>query len=159
MIRVTIFTFLLALVLSGATPARAVMPDEILSDPALEARARELSKGLRCVVCRNQSIDDSNAGIARDMRLLLRERLSAGDDDEAAVAYLVNRYGTYVLLKPPFRATTLILWIGPLILLIVTAYGFARVFRARQRNDELPEPLTDGEQVEIDRLLKELSPQ
>jgi cytochrome c-type biogenesis protein CcmH len=95
-----------------AAPAFAVQPDEVLEDPALEARARELSTGLRCLVCRNESIDESNADLARDMRLLLRERLVEGDTDEEAVAFLVDRYGEYVLLRPTATGANLILWIA-----------------------------------------------
>ena len=118
-----------------ASPARAVNPNEMLSDPALEARARALSEDLRCVVCRNQNIDSSNASIARDMRLVLRERLSAGDTDEEAVRYIVNRFGDYVLLKPPLRASTYLLWASPVLLLIITVAGFALLWRRR------PEPV------------------
>lgn len=100
-----------------AAPALAVQPDEILDDPALEARARDISAGLRCLVCRNESIDDSNAELARDLRLLVRERLVAGDTDEEAVAYIVDRYGEYVLLNPTATGANLILWLaGPLML-------------------------------------------
>ncbi len=98
--------------------AFAVEPDEVLSDPALEARARALSAELRCVVCQNQSIDDSNAPLARDLRILLRERLVAGDTDEEVKQFLVERYGTFVLLKPPFDWSTLLLWLTPLIVLV-----------------------------------------
>ena len=98
--------------------AFAVAPDEVLSDPALEARARALSAELRCVVCQNQSIDDSNAPLARDLRILLRERLVAGDTDEEVKQFLVERYGTFVLLKPPFDWSTLLLWLTPLIVLV-----------------------------------------
>ena len=100
-----------------AAPALAVQPDEILGDPALEARARDISAGLRCLVCRNESIDESNAELARDLRLLVRERLVAGDTDEEAVAYIVDRYGEYVLLNPTATGANLILWLaGPLML-------------------------------------------
>jgi cytochrome c-type biogenesis protein CcmH len=100
-----------------AAPALAVQPDEMLDDPALEARAREISSGLRCLVCRNESIDDSNAELARDLRLLVRERLVAGDSNEEAVAYIVDRYGEYVLLKPKMGGANLLLWLaGPLML-------------------------------------------
>jgi cytochrome c-type biogenesis protein CcmH len=107
----------------------AVEPDEMLPDPVQEARAREISKGLRCVVCRNQSIDDSNAEIARDLRIVLRERISAGDSDQEAVAYLVDRYGAYILLKPPFRIITYLLWIGPLLMLVAAVFGFQTLWR------------------------------
>ena len=106
----------LVFLLSAA--AFAVEPDEVLSDAALEARARALSAELRCVVCQNQSIDDSNAPLARDLRILLRERLVAGDTDEEVKQYLVERYGAFVLLKPPLDARTLLLWLTPLIILV-----------------------------------------
>jgi len=94
-------------------PVLAVNPDEILADPVLEGRAREISKGLRCLVCQNQSIDDSDAGLAKDLRVLVRERLTAGDNDDQVVEFVVARYGDFVLLKPPFMASTLALWLGP----------------------------------------------
>ena len=103
----------LGIALAAAGPAIAVNPDEVLSDPALEERARQISKGLRCVVCQNQSIDDSEAGIARDMRLLVRERLQAGETDAEVRDYLVQRYGEFVLLRPSFGPHTLVLWIAP----------------------------------------------
>lgn len=107
---------ILVLCLIGA-PVFAVQPDEILADAALEARARDISAGLRCLVCRNESIDDSNAELARDLRLLVRERLMAGDSDEAVVAFIVERYGEYVLLNPKTGGANLLLWLaGPLML-------------------------------------------
>src|SRR5213592_3567239 len=111
---------LLALVLALlALPALAVEPSEMLKDPALEARARDIGRGLRCVVCQNQAIDDSNSEVAHDMRRAVRERLVAGDSDAAVFAYMVARYGDYVLLEPPFRPGTLLLWLGgPLVLLV-----------------------------------------
>lgn len=115
---------LLALLLLLATPVVAVQPDEILEDPALEARAREISKGLRCLVCRNENIDDSNADLARDLRLLVRERLVAGDSDEETMAYLVDRYGEYVLLKPSATGSNRVLYLaGPGMLLIAGLGG------------------------------------
>ena len=107
----------------------AVEPNEMLQDPTLEARAETLSKELRCVVCQNQSIDASSAPLARDMRLLVRERIAAGDTDVQAKAYLVERYGNFVLLKPPFQADTLLLWFGPLLILAVA--GVALLMAAR----------------------------
>ena len=107
------------LLLVFAFPAFAVDPSEVLPDPALETRAREIGRSLRCVVCQNQSIDDSNAEVARDMRRAVRERLVAGDNDAAVFDFMVARYGDYVLLNPPFKARTLLLWLGaPLVLLI-----------------------------------------
>ncbi|MES0827211.1 cytochrome c-type biogenesis protein [Ruegeria sp. SCP11] len=108
-----------------ASPLFAVQPDEVLDDPALEQRARDLSTGLRCLVCRNESIDESNAELARDLRLLLRERLVAGDTDEEAIAFIVDRYGEYVLLKPTTTGSNLMLWLaGPIMLLIAAAMGW-----------------------------------
>jgi cytochrome c-type biogenesis protein CcmH len=116
-----------------AAPVAAVQPDEVLSDPVLEARARELSKGLRCLVCRNESIDESNADLARDLRLLVRERLVAGDNDEAAVAFIVDRYGEYVLLRPTVTGSNWLLWAaGPLMLLIAGGVGLVYL-RGRSR--------------------------
>jgi cytochrome c-type biogenesis protein CcmH len=107
----------LALALA-AQPAFAFEPDEILPDAAMEQRARELSLGLRCLVCQNQSIDDSHAPLARDLRLLVRERIKAGDSDDAVLDFVVARYGDFVLLKPPMRGSTLILWLTPVVVLI-----------------------------------------
>jgi len=144
--------WLILMCLLVAAPARAVEPGEMLTDRALETRAREISKGLRCVVCRNQSIDDSNAGIARDMRLVLRERLLAGDSDAEAVDYIVARYGTYVLLAPPVTPATWPLWAGPGVLLVLTTAGFAAMVRGRRA----PAALSEAEREEIARLLKEV---
>jgi cytochrome c-type biogenesis protein CcmH len=120
------------LILMSLLPAQAVMPDEVLSDPALEARARILSKELRCLVCQNQSIDDSDAELAKDLRVIVRERLSAGDSDEAILDFVVERYGEFVLLKPRINAGTVLLWASPLLL--VFAGVFLVVMRQR-RND------------------------
>src|SRR3954468_8332537 len=108
----------LLLVVMVAMPSFAVLPDERLADPALEARARALSKELRCLVCQNESIDDSNADLAHDLRVLVRERLVAGDSDQQVLAYLRSRYGDFVLLRPPFEPATWFLWFGPPGLLI-----------------------------------------
>lgn len=120
-----------------AAGAGAVEPDEMLDDPALEARAQALDRQLRCVVCRSQSIAESDAPLARDMRLVMRERIAAGDSDEAAVGYLVERYGDYVRLRPPLTGTTALLWFFPLLLLALGAAGaFAYVARMRRVADE-----------------------
>src|SRR5712692_5036032 len=126
---------LVAAVLSLAilSPAAALGPDEVLSDPALEARARALSKELRCMVCQNQSIDDSDAPLARDLRILVRERLQAGDNDRQVIDFLVARYGEFVLLKPRFSPHTALLWLGPAAILLVGAFGLfvaARRYRS-----------------------------
>ncbi|MGA2638178.1 cytochrome c-type biogenesis protein [Methylocella sp.] len=133
--------------------AGAVQPDEILADPKLEARARDLSAQLRCMVCQNQSIDDSNAELARDLRLLVRERLTAGDSDDAIRAYLVQRYGDFILLKPPVKAETLALWGAPIVILLV---GGAAIFlNSRRRRAAVLEPqgLSEREAVELKTLL------
>lgn len=132
-------------------PAQAVQPDEILADPALEARARDLSMGLRCLVCQNQSIDDSNAPLARDLRILLRDRLKAGDSDAQAVDFIVARYGDYVLLRPRFNAATWLLWIGPFALLAAAA---AFLFmRRRNKLIDAESALDPQEQAELERLM------
>lgn len=113
----------------------AVEPDEMLADPALEARAETLSKELRCVVCQNQNIDSSSAPLARDMRLLVRERIAAGDTDVQAKAYLVERYGNFVLLRPPFQPNTLLLWFGPLLILAVAAAALLTAARTGAPDD------------------------
>ena len=121
---------LLALAWS-APPAIAVEPDEILEDPALEARARDISAGLRCLVCQNESIDASNAELAKDLRILVRERLVAGDSDEEVRAFMVARYGDFVLLKPPVKPETYLLWFGPAAILLLGALGVGVYLRRR----------------------------
>jgi cytochrome c-type biogenesis protein CcmH len=145
---------LLALALLAAVPAGAVQPDEVLSDPVLESRARELSKGLRCLVCRNESIDESHADLARDLRLLLRERLVAGDSDDEAMAFIVDRYGEYVLLKPTTGGSNLILWIAGPAMLGAGGLIAALYLRRRGRGD-VPgaEALTEDESRRLDEIL------
>lgn len=145
---------ILALVFA-AGPAFAVLPEEQLQDPALEARARHLSKELRCVVCQNQTIDDSDAPLAADLRAILRERLVAGDTDEQAKAYLVERYGDFVLLKPPMNPATLFLWFGPALLLLGGGFGVWRYWRGRAV--VAPQPLDPEEQARLKALLDENS--
>ncbi len=120
---------LFVLLALAPVPAGAVDPGEVLKDAALEVRAREISKGLRCVVCQNQSIDESDATLARDLRLLVRARLAAGDSDEKVVDYVVSRYGDFVLLRPPFKASTLVLWLGPVLILLLGLIAVIRHFR------------------------------
>ena len=137
-------------VLLGALPAFAMNPDEVLADPALEARARAISANLRCLVCQNQSIDDSDADLARDLRLIVRERLVAGDSDEAAVQYIVDRYGEYVLLNPVVAPHTIALWIAaPLVLLIG---GVAVLVGARRKRAVAAPELTEDEQKALEGL-------
>ena len=147
-----------ALVLTIMRPAHAVDPREVLEDPVLETRAREISKGLRCVVCQNQSIDDSDATLARDLRLLVRERLVAGDSDSQVVDYVVSRYGDFVLLKPPFKFATLALWLGPLLfvtLALLAGFAFFRRQRTQQQQtSSAPSSLSDEQRRRLDDLLK-----
>lgn len=135
-----------------AGPAGAVNPDEQLADPALEARAHKLSKELRCVVCQNQSIDDSDATLARDLRIILRERITAGDSDKQAVDYLVARYGSFVQLNPPMRLDTAALWFGPLAVLLVGGVG--AVMYMRGRSPAKAGALTADEEAELAEMLK-----
>jgi len=149
------FFSLLLLLFAFTLPALAVEPSEILPDPALEARAREIGRALRCVVCQNQSIDDSSAEVAHDMRRAVRERLVAGDSNADVFAFMVARYGDYVLLKPPFKAGTLILWLGAPLLLLVA--GAALLLAARRRRNQpivAPKPLDEEERRRLDALLK-----
>jgi cytochrome c-type biogenesis protein CcmH len=143
----------LALVLAlWAAAAGAVEPDELLDDPLLEARARDLSDGLRCPVCRNESIDESQAGVARDIRLFVRERLVAGDSDDAVRAAVVARYGEYVLLRPDASGANLILWIaGPALAL--AGFGIAVSAIRRRASGASPAALTDAERARLDEIL------
>jgi cytochrome c-type biogenesis protein CcmH len=142
----------------GSPAALAVQPDEMLSDAALETRARTLSKELRCMVCQNQSIDDSDAPLARDLRILVRERLQAGDSDRQVIDFLVARYGEFVLLKPRFSAHTALLWLGPAAILLIGAFGLFLIAR-RQRRDsgaagaDGPK-LTEAEEARLSEVLR-----
>ena len=136
-----------------AAPLAAVQPDEILADPALEARARALSAGLRCPVCRNESIDESNSDISRDLRLLLRERLVAGDSDDQAMQFLVDRYGDYILLNPRVEGANIVLWLAaPLMLLLAGGVAFATV-RGRAKSAD-PQALSEEEQKRLDDIMR-----
>ncbi|WAP67978.1 cytochrome c-type biogenesis protein [Jiella pelagia] len=133
------------------TPAFAVNPDEMLADPALESRARDLSTGLRCLVCQNESIDDSNADLAKDLRLLVRERIEAGDTDEEVIDYLVSRYGEFVLLRPRFDWANLALWATPLVVLVFGGVlAFITVSGRRRRKG--PVELSAAEEAAIERI-------
>lgn len=155
--RMLTFSLVAALVIGAAAApgVLAVQPDEVLSDAALEKRARGLSAGLRCLVCQNQSIDDSDAPLAKDLRVLVRERLVAGDSDAQVIDYVVQRYGDFVLLKPPVNSHTLLLWIAPLLVL---AAAVLIVWRGLRTQPAAPAtatvPLSDKEKAELDRLLK-----
>lgn len=137
-----------------AVPAFAVRPDEMLKDPQQEQRARALSAELRCLVCQNQSIDDSDAELARDLRLIVRERIKAGDNDRQIITYLVDRYGEFVLLKPRFGWHTLILWVGPFAILLIGGVVVWRQARAR-RVVVVETPLSPDEQAALKRVLGE----
>lgn len=132
----------------------AVEPSEILSDPKLEARARSISANLRCLVCQNQSIDDSNADLARDLRLVVRERLTQGDTDEQIYDYVAARYGDFVLLKPPFKLKTVLLWAGPAAVLILGLIGICIYFKRRGTGGEEAVPLTAEEERRLTALLE-----
>ncbi|WP_350333400.1 cytochrome c-type biogenesis protein [Coralliovum pocilloporae] len=149
----------LALLIGSALPGFAVNPDEVLDDPALEERARGLSAKLRCLVCQNQSIDDSDADLARDLRVLVRERLVAGDSDDQVISYLVDRYGEFVLLKPRFGSHTLVLWLGgPLVLLAavgVVALTMRRRHLHAAAGSATGANLSAEDQKRLDALLKD----
>ncbi len=156
MLRALALAALLALGLStpglGPAPAFAVQPDEILDDPALESRARALSANLRCVVCQNESIDDSNADLARDMRLVVRERLVEGDSDDQVMQFMVDRYGEFVLLSPRRDGVNVILWASaPIMLLLGLGMAFVAV---RRRSTDTAQPLSEAERARLDELLK-----
>jgi cytochrome c-type biogenesis protein CcmH len=148
---------LFAIALGAASQALAVEPDEVLADPALESRARVLSQELRCMVCQNQSIDDSNAPLARDLRLLVRERLKAGDSNAQVLDFLTARYGQFVLLKPRFGWDTALLWLAPAGVLLTGACGLIVMLRRRRSGPQitgLDQPqLTDTERARLAELL------
>jgi cytochrome c-type biogenesis protein CcmH len=145
----------ITVMLFAAGPSLAVEPDEILSDPKLESRARAISAELRCLVCQNQSIDDSNAPLARDLRLLVRERVKAGDSDQQVMQFVVDRYGKFVLLKPPLDAQTLLLWLTPLLVLAGAGLVISRaVQRAAPAGPAACAPLTPAEEGRLRALLK-----
>lgn len=142
-----------ALALSG--PAFAVQPDELLKDPKLESRARKLSEQLRCMVCQNQSIDDSDAPLARDLRVLVRERLRSGESDDAIMKYLADRYGDFILLSPPVKSHTLLLWGSPLLVLVLGGAGILMALRRRQQQAApVVAALSDEEKAHLESLLK-----
>jgi cytochrome c-type biogenesis protein CcmH len=143
----------LFLIFAGMGCAFAVMPDEVLKDPVLEQRARAISKELRCMVCQNQSIDDSDAQLAKDLRIIVRERLTAGDTDRQIFEFVKARYGEFILLKPPLNAHTIALWLSPAVLL---AAGLIVVWRKRRKSDDTDLALTAEEEARIETLLKDL---
>lgn len=127
-------------------PAWAVEPSEMLVDPVQEARARELSAGLRCLVCQNESIDESHADLARDLRVLIREQISKGQSNEQIKSFLVGRYGDFILLQPPFKSSTVVLWLSPLVILLLGAFA---VFRASKGPRQAPAPLSEDEERKL----------
>jgi cytochrome c-type biogenesis protein CcmH len=149
---VLVVAFLLLTVFS----AKAVEPGEQLKDPGLEARARALSSGLRCLVCQNETIDESNASLAHDIRVLLRERLAAGDTDARAVKAIVDRYGEFVLLNPPVKPATYVLWFGPLAILLAGLAGGVIWLRRRAPSENVAEPLNPAERSRLDTILQEV---
>ncbi|RTM04021.1 MAG: cytochrome c-type biogenesis protein CcmH [Hyphomicrobiales bacterium] len=151
--RFSLAPLVLLLVLAFAGAAQAVKPDEVLQDPALEARARVLSEGLRCMVCQNQSIDESDADLARDLRILVRQRLVAGDTDQQVMDYIVSRYGEFVLLKPRFSLRNALLWGTPALLLL--AGGLFIVLSARSRRPASDSALSAEEKAALDKMLRE----
>lgn len=151
--KIRLSTVLLVLLMLVATQSFAVLPEEVLPDPALETRARLISQDLRCLVCQNQSIDDSNAPLAKDLRVIVRERLTAGDTNEQVFGYVVSRYGNYVLLKPPLQADTFLLWASPFIML-VTALSVAFVYLRRRPEIESSEGI-DADVLSLNTETKE----
>jgi cytochrome c-type biogenesis protein CcmH len=139
--------------LAPSTACLAVTPQERLADPALEQRARQISAGLRCLVCQNQSIDDSEAPLAKDLRVLVRDRLKAGDSDAGVIDFVVARYGEYVLLKPPFNLSTLLLWLGPALIFLAGAFGLWNL-RRRHSAGDVGKALDEREQAELARILE-----
>ena len=149
-----LFVILLAASMVVSGPALAVQPDEILDDPVLESRARDLSAGLRCLVCRNESIDESNADLARDMRLLVRERLVEGDSDSDVIAFIVERYGEYVLLRPTTDGVNIILWVAAPVLFVIALLSAGLYLRQRGAAPEpLGDRLSDADQKRLAELL------
>ena len=148
----------LALLISLGSVAFAVEPSERLADPVLEARARALSGELRCLVCQNESIDESAAPLAHDLRVLLRERIAAGDSDAQVVKFLTDRYGDFVLLKPPVEPATYVLWFGPIAVLVLAAAGGLVYLRRRKAVVEAPAPLTAAEKKRLEGLMRESEP-
>lgn len=144
-----IFGFLIV----SVPQAQAVNPDEILSDPVLELRARDIGKNLRCLVCQNQSIDESDADLARDLRVLVRERLVAGDSDQEVIDYVVSRYGDYVLLKPPFKPITFVLWGGPILIFLMVLFIGFRMTRNRGHRSVI-RPLSSDEKSKVQKILQ-----
>ncbi len=150
-----VLAVIVALILLGVPAAHAVQPDEIMADPAKEARARELSRELRCMVCQNQSIDDSEAPLARDLRLLVRERIAAGDSNSQVIDFLVARYGEFVLLKPRLERQTLLLWLLTPLALMAGGVGLWLQIRRRSQGGAAVPPLTPDEESRLAALISD----
>lgn len=156
MTRLLLAAFLALATAAPLAPARSADPSEMLKDPALEKRAHALGKDLRCLVCQNESIEDSNADLAKDLRIIVRERIAAGATDDQVRQYVVDRYGDYVLLKPPFKGSTLVLWLGPFALFLAGLGAVALFYRRRKTQAPAqPAPLTAEEKRRLDSLLKD----
>ena len=149
--RLTRLALLLGLMIA-ASAAHAVQPDEVMRDPVLEARARALSAELRCMVCQNQSIDDSDAPLARDIRLLIRDRIAKGESNDAVRDFLVSRYGDFILLRPPFAPQTLLLWAGAPLALVAGAFA---LWRAARRRQPVPSPLSQAEEARLAAIVED----
>ncbi len=154
-LRLALLALATAVAILSAQAVRAVQPDEMLADPALEARAREVSRELRCVVCQNESIDESNAELAHDLRVLVRERIKAGDSNRQVIDYVVSRYGDFVLLRPPLKPETWVLWFGPAALLAIGIVVLVLYIRRRARMDAAPAmtPLSRDEEERLARVI------
>ncbi len=150
--------FLILCLMGLVAPAWSIAVDTPLDDPALEARARAIHKQLRCLVCQNQSIEDSNAALARDLRMLVRERIVAGDSDDAAIRYIVDRYGDWVLLRPPVKGGTVLLWLGPALFLILPIILLVVWYRRRGPDVTTTAPLSAEEQARLNALLGDEDP-
>ncbi|NIJ41922.1 cytochrome c-type biogenesis protein CcmH [Parvibaculum indicum] len=160
--KLSAFLFALLFALTPATAFAVISPDEKLSDPGLEARAREVSKELRCLVCQNESIDDSDAELAKDLRMLVRKRILAGDTNEEVKQYLVARYGEFVLMRPPFQPATWLLWLGPGAILLGGAVGIVLFLRRSSRRDENATgnpALSEAERRRLDEIVKNDPPE
>jgi len=154
---VTAVLLALAAIVAPSSEIRATGPDEVLAEPALEARAREIGRELRCLVCQNQSIDDSDADLARDLRSLVRARVKAGDSDRQVIDYVVSRYGDFVLMRPPFKPSTWALWFGPAVFLGAGGIALAVYFRRRRTVPDTAQgvALAEDEEIQVARLLKD----
>ena len=154
--RLSVFAFFLIFMMGFAGLANAVFVENRLADPVQEERARNIAEGIRCLVCQNQSIMDSNAGLAKDLRAIVRERILAGDSDDQVRNFLVVRYGDWVLLNPPFKAQTLVLWLFPFVVLVFGSFLMIRFLRSKspsQNTKTASKPLSEAEQEELDKLL------